>query len=83
MAYGHRENRMRLSICILILSTFLSIPGLAQVCEEDTLQSSLQYLRRLNIDLKGTLPDLTQLEEVVNTTMVPDTLVDALIDSDA
>ena len=61
----------------------LSSPCLAQVCEEDALQSSLQYLRRLSIDLKGTLPNLTQLEEVVNTTMVPDALVDDLLNSDA
>jgi hypothetical protein len=65
------------------LSTFLAAPGLAQVCEEDALQSSLQYLRRLNVDLKGSLPDLAQLQEVVNSTTVPESLVDELISSDA
>ena len=74
---------MRLTLWILLLSTALSSPGFAQVYEEDALQSSLQYLRRLSIDLKGTLPNLNQLEEVVNTTMVPDALVDDLINSDA
>ena len=70
---------MRLTLWTLILSTALSSPCLAQVCEEDALQSSLQYLRRLSIDLKGTLPNLNQLEEVVNTTMVPDALVEDLL----
>ncbi|MBT6434979.1 MAG: DUF1585 domain-containing protein [Deltaproteobacteria bacterium] len=74
---------MRLTLFILILSTALSSPCLAQVCEEDALQSSLQHLRRLSIDLKGTLPNLNQLEEVINATMVPDSLVDDLLNSDA
>jgi len=64
------------------MSTLLSTPAFAQVCEEDALQSSLQYLRRLNIDLKGTLPDLAQLQEVIDSTVVPDTLVDELLSSE-
>ena len=72
-----------MGIAVVLLSSSAPQIAQAQVCEESSLQTSLQYLRRLTIDLTGKVPSIEALEEVVASTSVDDATIDAYLDSDA
>ncbi len=57
-------NRPSAIAALASLAT-LAAPAHAQVCGESSLEQSLQYLRRLSLDLRGRLPDLAELDSVV------------------
>ena len=73
----------KLLIGLLLALALLPSPVAAQVCSESELQSSLQYLRRLSIDLQGTVPDVDTLQEVVQSSEVPHSLIDAFLESES
>ena len=65
----------------LIIAAFLGAFGVAsfaeaQVCEPSDVNSELQYLRRLSLDLRGKLPAMEEYQEVIDTGVVPPTFVD-------
>lgn len=74
---------MRLAVLFLFVTLLPASFAHAQVCEEDTLQMSLQYLRRLNIDLAGAIPNMQQVQSVVDATQIFDETIDELLSSDA
>ena len=65
---------------VLILGTATGAP--AQVCEGDDVQSQLQYLRRLSLDLRGRVPDLEELSSVVTNRAVDPAIIDAMLTSE-
>lgn len=61
----------------------LSTAGVdAQICEEDALQSQLQYLRRMSLDLRGRLPNYDELASVVANGSVDPAMIEAMVDSE-
>jgi hypothetical protein len=67
----------------LALSALLA-PSIAaaQVCEPADVQSSLQYLRRLSLDLRGRVPSVAELESVVASGIVDPAIIDGMIASE-
>lgn len=63
----------------LVLMT--STAAHAQVCEPTQISTSLQYLRRLSIDLRHRIPSGDEAMTVVAETDVPDALIDDLLAS--
>jgi hypothetical protein len=57
-------------------------PAQAQVCEDASIQSELQYLRRLSLDLRGYLPTVEEYQRVVADGHVGDDSVDDMLGSD-
>ncbi len=67
---------------VLILGVLSSGTAMAQVCEPSRVQSDLQYLRRLSVDLRGHLPTLAEMESVVANGELDPEIVGAMLDSD-
>lgn len=58
-------------------------PALAQVCEEtNPTQAALHYLRRLSLDLRGRLPNVTELESVVTNGALDPAIIDEMLASE-
>lgn len=53
----------------------------AETCAPQEPQSSLQYLRRMSLDLRGHLPSLEELQTVTNEKRVPLTIIDKMLKS--
>jgi uncharacterized protein DUF1585 len=53
----------------------------AQTCQPGNPQDSLQYLRRLSLDLRGRVPDYAELEQVAMSNTVDPALIDQMIAS--
>lgn len=70
------------SVAIGLTALLLSQTATAQVCEQNDVQSALQYLRRLSLDLRGRLPDAAELESVVTNGAVDPTIVQSIVSSD-
>ncbi|MCB9639883.1 MAG: DUF1585 domain-containing protein [Myxococcales bacterium] len=68
-------------LCIGGLSLFSLTSSNAQVCEAVQPQISLQYLRRLSLDLRGRLPSFEELEKVAQAKQVPSEMIDKMIQS--
>jgi hypothetical protein len=64
------------------ISLFAAAPASAQVCEQDDLQSALQYLRRLSLDLRGRLPEVAELESVVTNRAIDPAIIAAIVRSE-
>ncbi|MBK6686136.1 MAG: DUF1585 domain-containing protein [Deltaproteobacteria bacterium] len=59
-------------------------PAFAQVCEEtNPTQAALHYLRRLSLDLRGRLPNVTELESVVTNGALDPAIIDEMLASEA
>lgn len=71
-----------LALCTLGLSLTLVPPAFAQVCEDPGVQTQLQYLRRLSLDLRGRLPSVDELSSVVTNQTVDPAIIDAMLDSE-
>src|SRR5262249_26137822 len=69
-----------LSVAAATLTIAPSSAG-AQTCEPGNPQDALQYLRRLSLDLRGRLPDYTELEQVAMSNTVDPALIDQMIAS--
>lgn len=54
----------------------------AQVCTESDLNSELQYLRRLSLDLRGKLPTVDEYQAVIDTGAIPSTFIDDALASE-
>jgi hypothetical protein len=77
------DGRRALGAAWIIPLALLGMPAYAQVCEQDDLQESLQYLRRLSLDLRGRVPDLAELESVVtNAGAIDPSIVRNIVRSD-
>jgi len=74
-------NRLPHLLTALVGLSLLPSPALAQTCEPAPLQTQLQYLRRLSLDLRGRLPDVQELESVVTNEQVDPAIVDAMLES--
>jgi len=73
---------MKIWIPILIAASASSAS--AQVCGENSLQESLQYLRRLSLDLRGRVPDMAELESVVaNNGAIDPSIIRSIVRSEA
>ncbi len=57
-------------------------PASAQVCEGSELQSSLQYLRRASLDLRGALPTVEELEAVVAAGEVDLAVIESMLEGE-
>lgn len=68
---------------LIALCLFVGAPAAGQVCERDELQSELQYLRRLSLDLRGRLPDYEELASVVTNRAVDPAIVTSMLTSPA
>ena len=67
------------AICTLAAPTLAA----AQICEGPGIQSELQYLRRLSLDLRGRLPSATEMKKVIEDGQVdPDTVDDMIASED-
>jgi hypothetical protein len=53
----------------------------AQTCEPGNPQDSLQYFRRLSLDLRGRVPDASELESVAMANRVDPSQIDAMVAS--
>ncbi len=69
-------------LCLLGASLILSNPAEAQVCADQEPQASLQYLRRLSLDLRGRIPSLDEYASVSTNSSVEEALLDQMIGSD-
>jgi hypothetical protein len=68
----------------LALALILGLPpaATAQVCAGDDLQDSLQYLRRLSLDLRGRVPDYEELASVVTNRALDPAIVEGMLASE-
>lgn len=78
---GLRVPATIVATSLLIAGLSLLYPRLSsgQVCkptDAKSLQVTLQYLRRLSIDLRGQLPTLEESQEVIRTGRIPDGWID-------
>lgn len=73
----------RITCMLTALAVLSTAPGaaLAQTCEPAPLQTQLQYLRRLSLDLRGRLPDLEELQSIVTNGEVDPAIVEAMLRS--
>ncbi len=55
----------------------------AEVCAPKGFQPELQYLRRLSLDLRGTLPSVAEMQTVIKEGKVTTKTLSAMINSDA
>ena len=68
---------------VLLLGTANSKKGIAQVCEPESTQSALQYLRRASLDFRGHLPSIEELESVVTNQSIDAAIIENMVESDA
>ena len=68
--------------CVGLALTTVSFPASAQVCEEDSLQTALQYLRRLSLDLRGRVPTVAEQEAVIANGGVSEAVIDEMLASE-
>jgi hypothetical protein len=74
---------MKITAYAPALALLLTAPeASAQMCEAQTTQEALQYLRRLNLDLRAETPDLFDLDRVVADGYVDASLVSRIVESD-
>lgn len=70
----------------LSIATLLALPGLAAADENACyLHRDMpieRQLRRLSIDLRGTVPDVADYDAVAGMSELPDSVIDAYLDSD-
>ncbi len=76
------KKRVHLVVMAAVALLPLVAPALAQVCEEPSVQSELQYLRRLSLDLRGHLPSHDEYLRVIDDGEVAGGLVDEMLSSD-
>ncbi len=69
-------------LCLLGASLILGSPVEAQVCADQEPQASLQYLRRLSLDLRGRIPSLDEYASVSTNSSVEEALLDQMVGSD-
>lgn len=72
----------RLISSALALALLAAPEASAQVCEEADVQTQLQYLRRLSLDLRGRLPSFDELSSVVTNGEVDPAIVRSMLDSE-
>ena len=68
-----------LTIGALLMSTQVAT---ARVCDEQSTQESLQYLRRLSLDLRGRLPSIDELSSVATNGSVDPSIIDSMLSSE-
>lgn len=78
------SNRMKRLGTTLTIGALLFVTGAAdaQVCSEERTQEALQYLRRLSLDIRGRLPDMSELSSVATNGAVDPSMVTAMLDSE-
>jgi hypothetical protein len=74
------SKAIKISLAALCTS-MLSIEASAQTCEPGNPQDALQYLRRLSLDLRGRLPDYSELQAVAMSGSVDPSTIDQMIAS--
>lgn len=75
--------RTKRPIALLALSAalFTSTHAAAQLCEENDLNRELQYMRRLSLDLRGTMPTVDEYQHVIDTGAIPADFIDTALES--
>jgi hypothetical protein len=74
--------RLDFATTVTVLALTCSTTALAQVCEAPSTQQSLQYLRRLSLDVRNHVPDVDEVEAVVEAGGVDDALIDEMFASE-
>lgn len=82
MKTSRSPSRMPIMIGGLLALSLPATEALAQTCEAGDPQSALQYLRRLSLDLRGRVPDLREIDEVLAAGHVEPALIERMIQSD-
>jgi hypothetical protein len=80
-----RFGRLRYLPLLFALGAILLWQGKARlnakVCAPQEPQLSLQYLRRLSLDLRGHLPTVAELQKVAEEKKIPDDIIDGMLSS--
>jgi hypothetical protein len=77
-----RKSAFFLLLCLALPALFLTrSASQAQVCEPEDTQKTLQYLRRLSLDLRGYPPSPEEAQEVIQNKSIPDKLIESFVRS--
>ncbi len=76
------KHYLHLTLFFLTAQTLFAMSAQAEVCEAPSIQSELQYLKRLSLDLRGHLPSYEEYTRVVDEGLVGDGFVEEMMDSD-
>src|SRR5688572_15563860 len=77
-----RMNGKKLLLALPLAALFGATRAEAQVCEPDSKQEALSYLRRLSLDLLGRLPTYDELASVATNGAVDPSMIDAMLASE-
>ena len=70
------------TLSALVLGMLICPLAQAQVCEEPGIQSELQFLRRVSLDLNGRIPTYEQYQEVIEVGSVTGDMLEGLLHSE-
>ncbi len=71
------------TLTLAVAFTLAASPAWAEVCDESTaIAESLQYLRRLSLDLRGRVPTLEEQSSVVTNGAIDPSIIEAMVESD-
>ncbi len=80
------NSRRSMTHCVglLVLCSVLATGthAQAQLCADSDLNAELQYMRRLSLDLRGTMPSVAEYQQVIDAGVMPETFVDDALDSE-
>lgn len=71
-----------LAALALLAAVATPVEARAQSCVETDVNSELQYLRRLSLDLRGKMPTIEEYQQVIDTGAIPEGFIDAALDSE-